>query len=179
MERNSNLAPFAEWVENGDLIVSPGDVISVGTIYDTFGMINDHCDVRYLAYDPHKAESVTQIIEQGASSVDGGELSKGYGVERVSVNQGTALFEPINEFEALAIENKIRHPGNKVFDWMMGNIHVKDTAGRKRLLKADEGLARVRKIDGPVAAVTALALAIDNEYRPQPSVYESRGLLTL
>ena len=179
MERNSNLAPFAEWVENGDLIVSPGDVISVGTIYDTFGMINGHCDVRYLAYDPHKAESVTQIIEQGASSVDGGELSKGYGVERVSVNQRNALFEPINEFEALAIENKIRHPGNKVFDWMMGNIHVKDTAGRKRLLKADEGLARVRKIDGPVAAVTALALAIDNEYRPQPSVYESRGLLTL
>lgn len=179
IEKNSDLAPFADWRESGDLIVSPGDVISVGAIYDTFGLINEHCDIGYLAYDPHKAESVTQIIEQGASSTDGGELSKGFGVERVSVNQGTALFEPITEFEALAIESRIKHPGNKVFDWMMGNIHVKDTAGRKRLLKADEGQARVRKIDGPVAAVTGLALLIDNEYRPQHSVYETRGLLTL
>jgi phage terminase large subunit-like protein len=179
IEKNSDLAPFADWQKSGDLIVSPGEVISVGTLYDTFGTIDAHCNVDYLAYDPHKAESVTQIIEQGASSIDGGELSKGFGVERVSVNQGTALFEPITEFEALAIENKIKHPGNKVFDWMMGNIHVKETSGKKRLLKADEGQARVRKIDGPVAAVTGLALLIDNEYRPQQSIYETRGLLTL
>lgn len=179
IRRNGSLANFAEWVHSGELLVSEGDVIDVGYVYDLFGDIKRHTGVEYLAFDPHKAEAITQIIENGASGVDGSRLSQGHEVQRVAVNQRTALAEPINEFEALAIAGKIRHPGNRVFDWMMNNIHVKEVAGRKRLLKADADKDGVRKIDGPIAAVTGLALAIDSEYRPKRSVYEDRGLLEL
>lgn len=173
-----DLAPFADWVDSGHLIESEGDVISVGELYSVFGEIADAFDVQVLAYDAHKAESITQIISQGASNNDGEKLSEGYGVERVKVNQKSGLLEAIGEFEALATDGRIRHGGNLVMDWMLGNVHVKNSTYGKRLEKAD-GKDGARKIDGVMAALTGLAIALDFEYRPMKSVYESRGLRDL
>jgi len=178
IRKNRDLAAFADWEESGHLIVSHGDVISVGDVFNQFGRIAKQFDCVALAYDPHKAEAITQIIEQGATTNDGDRLSKGHGVERISVNQRSGLHEAIDEFEAIAIEGKVKHPNNPVLNWMMGNVHLKNQGDRKRLLKSDENKDGVRKIDGPVAMVTALAVAMDEQYKPQKSVYETRGMLT-
>ena len=174
IEQNASLAPFAEWEREGHLIASEGEVIGVGELYDLFGQISEIANVEMLAYDPWKAESITQLIEQGAQSTGGDRLSEGYGVPRIKVNQRRGLFEAIGEFEALANEGKISHPGNPVFDWMMGNIYCSRSGSGTVLQKADAKTTAVRKIDGPVAAITALAVAISDEWQPNlPSYYET------
>ena len=66
---------------------------------------------------------------------------------------------------------EIHHNNNPVMRWMIGGTAVKmDTAGNIKPNKADSGC----KIDGVVAAVMALGLAMDRD-RTGPSVYTKRG----
>lgn len=67
------------------------------------------------------------------------------------------------------------HGGNPVFIWMMDNIYVKtDPAGN---IKHDKEKG-TEKIDGAVALIIALDIAIRNE-RNCGSVYDERGILVL
>jgi phage terminase large subunit-like protein len=83
-----------------------------------------------------------------------------------------SMNEPSKAFEAAIIAGKIRHGGNPVLRWMVGNAVKKtDSAGN---IKPDKEKAK-DKIDGVVAAIMAVGRA--NLVGGDP--YETRGLRTL
>ena len=73
----------------------------------------------------------------------------------------------------LILSKKLHHGGHPVLRWMADNVVVKeDPAGN---IKPDKSKS-TEKIDGIVATIMALDLAIRNQ--EGPSVYETRGILS-
>jgi phage terminase large subunit-like protein len=178
IEQHASDAPFLDWVAQGLLIPSPGDVIDVGHLFTLFGQIAEAHQVLALGYDPNRAEEITQLIEQGAQGNSGERLSQGYGVQRLPVGTQSGLMcSAIDDFEADVIEGRVVHPGHAVLDWMVGNTQTFDRGDRTKLDKPKKDSPK--KIDAVVAAVIARAVAGMPEFRPARSIYEERGFLTV
>jgi phage terminase large subunit-like protein len=178
LREHENDAPFADWVKQGLLLPSPGDVIDIGFEYSTFGQIHSHCNVLALAYDPHRAEELTQLIEQGATGRSGERLSEGYGIQRIPVGTTSGLMaSAVDEFEAFVRDGRVKHPGHEVLDWMFGNVQSFDRGDRTLLAKPKK--KDTKKIDAVIGSVVAFAVARNPQFRPQRSVYEEREMLFL
>lgn len=81
---------------------------------------------------------------------------------------------PTAELERRLLSRSLRHGGSPVLRWMANNVAVKeDPAGNKKPDKAQSQ----GKIDGIVALL--LALDRDMRHQTQPSIYETRGFLTV
>jgi phage terminase large subunit-like protein len=91
----------------------------------------------------------------------------------------TALTEPTQTFERLVLSGGIQHNRNACMDWQIGNVNIKqDVNANCRPVKPPDN--ERRKIDGPVAAIMALAIARQNQQQ-NLSVYEreNRGFVVL
>ena len=74
----------------------------------------------------------------------------------------------------LTLEQKIAHGGHPVLRWNMDNIFIRiDPAGN---IKADKEKF-TEKIDGAIATIMALDIAIRCGNQNTESVYDSRGIL--
>jgi phage terminase large subunit-like protein len=84
-----------------------------------------------------------------------------------------SMSEPSKDFEARVVAKKIRHGGNPILAWNVGNCVIrKDPAGN---IKPDKEKAK-DKIDGVVAAIMAIGRAVLKDQ----SVYSGeRGFLSL
>ena len=81
---------------------------------------------------------------------------------------------PCKEFERRLLGRQLHHGGHPVLRWMANNVAVReDPAGN---LKPDKASSQ-GKIDG----IIGILLALDRVMRhtSSPSIYESRGFLTL
>jgi phage terminase large subunit-like protein len=161
IEQGAN-ASYRGWVEEGWLRVTNGDVVDYDAIKER--IIDDWAIehvITALAYDPHQAQHlINQISADGVPCLE---------MRPTVLN----FSEPMKEFDALIAKGAIRHEGNPVMGWMMSNVVAvrdrKDNVYPRK--ERDEN-----KIDGPVAAIMALAVAL--QALPMgPSVYEERGLL--
>ena len=178
VEANQANTHFRDWEERGLLLVSPGDVIDLGYIYEVFGRIATIFEVGCLAFDPYRSEELTQLIEQGARSPDGDRFIEGYGCPRVPIGANSILLSTaIDEFHDRVIEKVIRHPRHEVLSSMIGNVNLKSVGGRQRIAKPSKD--SVRKIDGAMAALLMFTAATNPQFWPKRSVYESRGIRTL
>ena len=80
----------------------------------------------------------------------------------------------MKELEKLVISRKLAHGGNAVAAWMASNVVAsQDAAGN---LKPDRARS-IEKIDGIVALVKALALAMRHDGSSGKSVYAEHGEL--
>jgi len=75
------------------------------------------------------------------------------------VRQGYRTMSPaITDFESLLGKKRLVHDGNPVMRWMMSNVELtRDPAGNRK----PDRVRRDAKIDGVVAALMALALAVE------------------
>ncbi len=91
--------------------------------------------------------------------------------------QGYAsLSGPSKLFEALVRSRRIRHDGNPVMRWCVANCEVaSDPAGNIKPVKPGGSAQGTRRIDGVVAAVTALSRLMVLPDRPA-SPYAYRGV---
>ena len=160
-----SLIRYRDWEAEGHIELTPGQTCDYRYVKARIAEIAKVYDVKELAYDPYNAEQVTQEIED--------ELD----IPRVSFPQTILNFaEPTKEFERLVIDGKMKHNQNPVLDWQVGNALVKtDPSGNIRPVRREAN--DHRKIDGVVAAVMALARAMQG--KDEESVYEHRGLLVL
>lgn len=140
-------AQFREWAEHGHLRVTEGNVTDY-TVVEEF--IVDDLAKRFrileLAFDPYFAEEITQRISERT------------GIKRIEFAQTMANFAaPTAEFERLVIGCKMKHSGNPLLRWQAGNVAFKtDANNNKRPVKPKD----IKKIDGVVAAIQALARAM-------------------
>lgn len=152
-----------EWVRDGLLTVTEGDVLDYSAVRMALRADTARFEIRELGYDPWNA---TEFVEQRLGDRDGFKV--------VPVRQGYAsMSPPSKEFERLVLSQRVRHGGNQALRWMIDNVMVtRDPAGNIKPDKAKSG----EKIDGVVMAIIALERAMRSQ-PPKRSAYESRGVV--
>jgi len=134
--------PYAEWARAGILTATPGPTVDYDYIRRALLEWDQEFDVRVLAYDPWNA---TDVI---------GRLEKVDGFVCVKVRQGFAtLSAPSKLLEKSILSLALRHDGNPILRWNIGNMSVEtDAAGN---IKPSKDLSTER-IDGGYALIMAL-----------------------
>lgn len=136
------------WVRQGLMEATPGNVIDYGAILDQIDRDAQAFDIEAIAFDRWGATQLAQEL------LDLGLLLIPFG-------QGFAsMSAPTKELERLILDGRYVHGGNPVMRWMADNVVVRqDPAGNIKIDKARS----TEKVDGMVAAVMALDLAVRAE----------------
>lgn len=153
--------PYEAWEREGWVTMTDGNAIDYAYIkarvledIETMGL-----DVAGVGGDPWNATQITtELMDEG--------------VPMVKVRQGfMSMNDPCKQFEKLMNEGRLRIGRNPVLRWMAGNIATDtDPAGNIKPAKNKSG----NKIDGLVASIMAVGLAISED--EGPSRYESDGI---
>lgn len=122
-------------------------------------------DLRDVNYDRWNSSQIVQQLENE-------------GISMVQVGQGFAnISAPTKGLQRLVIEGKLRHGGNPLLRWCVGNLAVKmDPAGN---VKPDRD-----RSGGRIDPVAALVMALDGWQRRgqrqrRTSVYETQDLVVV
>jgi len=139
--------PYDEWARRGYLTATPGPTVDYEQVRAHLQDWRDLYDVRIVAFDPWNATDLVTRLE----NVDGFTC--------VKIRQGKAsLSAPSKAFEKSILEKNLRHDGNPILRWNVGNAAVDvDNAGNIQPSKSKS----TERIDG----VYALVMAIDAMHR--------------
>ena len=151
---------YRAWAADGHIILTDEKSrIDLQRIQDD--VIEDASRVKILGvgHDPwQSAQMAANLAKQGLEVVE----------YRQTVQM---MSEPMKDTEALILSSGMRHDGNPVMSWMIGNvtakIDAKDNVYPRKEREKD-------KIDGPVAWIMANGMALREE--TTESVYETRGM---
>jgi phage terminase large subunit-like protein len=152
---------YPGWANDGDLVITGGDETDFETIENDLVDLCRRFRVESVAYDPWAS---TQLAQRMTAQR----------VPMIEFRSSTANFsEPTKELDAAMRSGRIRHDGNGPLAWAIGNVVAHyDARGNVFPRKARPE----NKIDPVVALIMAIARIMAD---PGPSVYASRGLLTL
>lgn len=148
-------ASYRGWWEDGWLHMTPGNVVDYEAIEDRVAddWARRH-ELEQLGYDPYQAQASINRL-------------KARNIHCVEVNQtAPKLSEPMKELDRLIRAGLIRHDGNPMMAWMMDNV-VAVIDRKENVFPRKE--RKENKIDGPVAAIIAMALVLTGEgVKPAP-----------
>ena len=152
--------PYDNWVAQGYVKATPGNVIDYAYIQNTIGELSYKYHIREIAFDRWGSNMLVERLSE-------------LGLTVVPFGQGYKDMSPASRaFYEELMKGNIIHGGNPVMKWMCGNVVIEqDPAGNIKPTKAKSK----DKIDGVVAAIMALDRCIRHEN--EESVYDSRGLL--
>ena len=155
--------PYQQWVEEGYLLTTPGNVTDYNFIKAEILSLCELYQVQMIDYDRYNASQlVIDLTEQG--------------VPMQPFGQGfLSMSAPTRELEKLVLEAKLHHYGHPVLSWMCGNVELRhDPAGN---IKIDKAKSR-EKVDGMVALAEALGGYLSGPAESQ-YIYTDRPLLIL
>ncbi|GAC1628973.1 MAG: hypothetical protein NVS4B4_11770 [Bradyrhizobium sp.] len=157
-------ASYPGWAAEGFLTVTPGNETDFGQIEADLIEFCRRFRVQSVAYDPWAATQFAQRLQAE-------------GVPVVEYRASTQNFsEPTKELDAAMRAGRLRHNGDPVLEWCIGNVVGRyDSRGNiyPKKMRAEN------KIDAAIALVMAIGRAtLTGHASVAPSVYESRGLLT-
>lgn len=136
---------YNTWHQLGQLQLTDGDMIDYFKIRDDVLALREQFQIMELCYDPHQATMlVTDLTGKGVPCV---EITQNYG----------NYSQPMKELDGLIRAGCIRHNGEEVARWMIGNV-VGLTNDKDEVRPIKE--RPENKIDGPVALLMALRRAI-------------------
>lgn len=165
-ERQRSIVPWETWERQGFITLTDGDVCDFNFVRRQLQDVAQRFNLCAVAFDRMYAHLLAQ------------QLQDEDGLKMYEFAQTINNFaSPTAAFERLVIAGDIEHNANAVMDWQIGNVNVKtDVNNNLRPVKPPDG--EHRKIDGPVAAIMALGLAM-TELQNSTSVYEEYGNLSL
>lgn len=144
LEKPEN-AHYAAWVEDGYLIVTPGNMISLEQIQEDVLSLTQEAPVREVAKDPWGGQQL-------------GANLQGAGVEVVDIPQQVRfLSEPMKEIEARVDAEKFHHDDNPCFVWQLSNVEVKEDRNENVFPRKAR---KSNKIDAAVALINAMNRAM-------------------
>lgn len=143
---------FRQWVADGHIIDTPGEVIQWGFISDKIKEITTLYNMHSLSFDPYRANhGVLQDL-------------MAYGIQCYQLSQVmSVLAEPTSQLETLATNGQFEHFANPVTRWMFGNIKIiRDSKGNMQITKGKSK----GQVDGPASLVNAIGdwLTFKNQY---------------
>ena len=152
--------PYTLWgkdSKNG-LTYTPGNVTDYDVVRNDVLQFAKEYNVKVLAIDRWNA---TQLAGQLAAS----------GLEVVGFSQGvSSVSAPSRLLENLIASGKIRHGGNKILSWMIGNAAVRvDSSGNIKPIKPSPGSPE--RIDGVISLVMALGVHSNQKTEPAPDIF--------
>lgn len=155
---NNDKVPFLNWDRAGHLQLTPGNSADYGFL--KVQMVKDAQRFALVdyAFDPWNADQLTLQLEEDE------------GLQRFLFPQTIMNFaEPTREFERLVITGKLQHNGNPILAWQAGHVQVKtDPNGNIRPVKPPA--EDLRKIDGMVSGIMALARAMEGAGKSNPTI---------
>jgi phage terminase large subunit-like protein len=137
--------PYADWVRDGWLVATPGNVTDYDFVREEQKTLASEYQVEEIGFDRWNAtQLVTQLQQDGATCVAIAQTHAGLGAGW-------------RELERILLETKLRHGGHPILRWMAGNVEVEtDAAGNQKPSKAKSS----ERIDGMVALNMAIARLI-------------------
>lgn len=139
---------YVGWRDQGWLEVHEGGTIDEGAIETRLERIRQEFDLQEVAFDPWGMKYLAKRLDQ-----------KGFPM--VEHRQGFAsMSNPMKRFEERVAQNRIRHGGNPVLGWQVGNVHRDEDASEN--VKPNKKRSTGR-IDAAVAAIMAVGRAEANE----------------
>jgi len=170
VKKHQHETPFAQWVADGWIRQTPGDVMDYGIVEAEIGVLLGQYDVQMFGYDKRFAMQMVQ------------GFTKRYGLKedrQYSFTQSWAAYTgPVRFMERLLISGKFYHNGHPVTDWQAGHVQIGvRTDNSVKPIKPGKSDDDPRKIDGIVADVIAVDAAIRMPpLRPRRSFYEDHAL---
>ena len=155
--------PYDEWIADGYIKATPGDVQDYAYIRKDINEIISNYDLQSIAFDRWNS---SQLIIQ---------LSQQDGIPMSQFGQGyRSMSAPSKELEKLVLKKQINHLNNPVLRWQCENVQLQtDPAGNIKINKQKSS----EKVDGMVALVMALGEMM-SDTTPGESIYNERGILT-
>jgi phage terminase large subunit-like protein len=159
----SDQVPYDYWRNQGLMTWTPGNSVDYAFVRKDIVDSFKENKGKEIAMDPWNA---TQLMTQ---------LAEEDGLPVVEFRQGYASMSPAcKELERRILGRTIRHNGNPMLRWMIGNCMTQmDPAGNIKIDKAKSS----NRIDGVVGMVMALGRASLETNRT--SVYETRGIRSI
>lgn len=153
---------YPEWVDKGQLKITPGNVIDYSFIETEILALKDLYDIREIGFDPWNAmQTAINLGEQGLTMVE--------------IRQGAKSMSPaMKEIEQLVRGRKLLHDGHPVLRWNVGNVKIKTDENENIRPIKGKGTER---IDGLVAMVNAMSRAMMR--KDETTIYNERGILTV
>lgn len=160
-EKQFNI-PYSRWAKEGHLTIVPGNNIDFSAVEERILQINSTNSIKMMGYDEWNAKDMAARLQEK------------HGIETMINRQGYGLSNALKKTKELITSAKVIHSGNPVVTWTFDNILVKenDELNIKIVKPKDE-----KKIDPWIS----IAMAV-NEWMvdiPKPSVYSTRGVITI
>jgi phage terminase large subunit-like protein len=173
-----HLVPFTRWAQDptNNLTLTAGSTVHHEVIVKKFAELATKFKIRELMFDDSDAEVATRWMSEGLRDEKGTVLLPGTGVPRTAFPQGLRAFnEPTQFFESLVLSGKLEHTGSDIMDWQAGHASIRTNQDDDIKPVKPGGRNDVKKIDGCIAAVQALASAMHAK-PAQVSFYETGHL---
>lgn len=148
--------PYTQWIKDGLIIPTPGNVVDQGFIREKIHDLGVQFSIQELSFDPWNATKIATELQ-------------GDGFKVVELRQGfRSLSEPTKHLGALVTSKKLRHGKHPVLRWMASNMVVRQDPNGN--IAPDKAKATER-IDGIVALIMGLNRAISAEKPATAEVY--------
>jgi phage terminase large subunit-like protein len=140
-------ASIRQWIADGQIIATEGNVTDYNFIKAQIVELAQEFEIKDIAYDRFNASQLVIDLQNE-------------GLQMYPFGQGfISMSSPTKELERLVKDGRLKHDGNPVTRWMMGNVLLaSDPAGNIKINKAKSG----DKVDGPVSIVMALGTAMQD-----------------
>ena len=146
------------WANSRWITTTDGNIIDFDYIIEDIKDIATQFSVQQIAYDPHQATMLaTTLMNNGLPVIE----------YRPTVLN---FSEPMKTLDALLKSRQLEHNGDPVFEWMLGNVVAKEDA-KDNVYPRKE--FPENKIDGVVACIMALGVALQRNDYQQVSIYET------
>ncbi|MCF0074471.1 terminase large subunit [Dyadobacter sp. CY261] len=153
---------YNDWIRDGHLISTKGKTTDYEFILDDIFEAADEWTINFIGFDPAGAQLFRDRLSDAMGTIyapekgDDGKIKWNHHDKVQAFKQGHQSFGPPTALlEELAIKEAIKHDGNPVTAWMLGNVVVvADHAGNIRPTKSKSK----DKIDGIVASIMALGM---------------------
>jgi len=157
---NPNYDYYAGWVNAGRIATTPGNVIDFEFIEADLLDDRNNFQVLEVPFDPFQAtELSTRMLKEGVPMIEVGATVRNFS-------------EPMKSLDGMILQGTIKHDGDPVLGWMIGNVYAKRDA------KDNVYPRKVRnenKIDGAVALLMALNRDMVSA-EGETSTYETKGI---
>lgn len=143
--------PYDEWVRDGYLIATPGNVTDYAYIRREIEGLAEKYTIGEVGFDRWNATQLAVELGQDGASM-------------IAIPQTHAGLGPAwRELEKLILDRKLRHGGHPILRWMAGNVEVEtDAQGNQKPSKRHSS----ERIDGIMALLMALSRWMANGDAP-------------
>lgn len=148
MSADTKNIQYRDWVNNGYITETAGNVVDYDWIIHTLGELKEKYDIRSIAYDNWNSHHIApKLYDMGFDLV---EFRQGY----------KSMNAPTKELEKAVLSKKFEHFGNPVLRWMVGNAEIQsDPAENIKVIK--DRLRPEKKVDGVISNIMAFGLWLD------------------